>query len=67
MSDTEPVDMYTCPKNGCDLRGQEIPAKYREWHGNQTHYSNMIGIYDQERDRTVGWKCGVCGHQWPRE
>lgn len=64
MSDKD--DMYTCIK-GCDLRGAEIPDKYRSYHGSATHYSERIGLYDRDLDRTTAYKCPKCGVQWKRE
>jgi len=59
-------DHYTCQKNGCDLRGAPIPEKYREMHGGATHYSEVIGIYDRDLDRTTEWLCPKCQARWPR-
>lgn len=64
MSDAD--NKYVCPKNGCDLKGPEIPEKYREYHGGATHYSELISLYDRDRDRTTAYKCPKCGATWAR-
>jgi rubrerythrin len=30
-------------------------------------WSKKIGLYDQNIDRTVAWRCPNCGHEWPRD
>jgi len=30
-------------------------------------WGREIGIYDQEKDRTVAFRCPDCGHEWGRK
>ena len=66
MTEVIPQDIYTCAKNNCDLRGAEIPEKYRQYHGDATHYSELISLYSLELDRTTSYKCPKCGATWAR-
>lgn len=64
MSHTSNADTpVRCP-NGCDLTGSAIPEEQRHMYGGATHYSDVIGIV--ENDRTVAWRCPDCGEEWPR-
>lgn len=56
----------TCPFCGVSLLGAEIPEQSREHYGGQTHFSRVIGVYSQERDRTVAWRCPDCGKESER-
>jgi hypothetical protein len=73
--------MCFCPKCGNDLRGDTIVVSYggtsgeprqrssalcRFGCGRTEHYSRLIGIYDQRRDRTVSWQCPDCLAVWDR-
>jgi len=31
------------------------------------HWGRQIGIYDFYEDRTVGYRCPDCGHEWSRK
>lgn len=56
-----------CP-NGCNLQGNPIPDKWREYYAPGTNYfSRAIGNYDWDKDATVSWSCPDCGITWPRE
>lgn len=55
-----------CPLCEVDLRGAEIPETDRELFGNATHFSQVIGVYDTGRDRTVAWRCPQCSGEWDR-
>ena len=65
----------TCPKNGCDLRGEEIPTEYLEkgYYGPWSPedgprcYSKVIGIEIRGLyDGVAYWHCPVCGENWHR-
>lgn len=56
----------TCPSCRIDFRGKEIPPADRRSYGHETHFSRVIGIYSDEADATIAWKCPDCGHEWPR-
>jgi hypothetical protein len=45
--------------------GLPIRAEHLEFYGGRTHYSNVIGIV--EDDRVVRWRCPNCAHSWPRD
>lgn len=50
-----------CPKCNADLTGEPIPERHREHYPpGDTHFSRVIGLYDRELDRTVGWRCPDC-------
>lgn len=34
--------------------------------GEPRHFSNLIGVYDRDRDRTTEWLCPLCDARWPR-
>jgi len=55
-----------CPKCQVDFRAKEIEPAKRGLFGNETHFSRVIGIYDEEADTTVGWLCPDCRHAWRR-
>lgn len=47
---------YECPHCKADLRDLKSGPPFRR----------VISIYDQNRDRTIGWKCPDCNGEWPR-
>lgn len=50
-----------CPACKKDLTAGEIPEEYWEHYmPGTTHYSNLVSVYDVERDCTVGWRCPNC-------
>lgn len=54
-----------CPKCKADLTGPPIPERQREFcRPGDTHFSRVIGIYDRDLDRTVGWRCPDCKEEW---
>lgn len=69
-----------CPHCGADLAADPIPTDgiaKGYWSANEdgtcrdgcsrpAHFSHLIGIYDQGRDRTVEWMCPFCSGRWPR-
>lgn len=55
-----------CPNCKSDLSGDPIPEHLREMYGNATHFERVISRYDAQLDKTVGWKCPDCKHEWPR-
>lgn len=55
-----------CPSCGANLQGEPIPEEYREYYGEQTHYSRKIGRYDYDEDRIVEWQCPDCMDIWIR-
>jgi PHP family Zn ribbon phosphoesterase len=52
----------SCHACGANLRGEPIPETHREHYGNATHFSRLIALYDQGRDRTVAYQCPDCGN-----
>ena len=72
----------TCPNCKTDLQGEkiwdhfmqeyqdvEIADRYAAMYGadrEQGHFSNIIGVYDMELDRTTQWLCPICEHIWDR-
>lgn len=57
-----------CPNCKKDLTGDSIPEEYKDLYADgSTHYSNRIGIYSRELDRTTHWKCPYCDHIWERD
>jgi len=66
-----------CPACGADLRAAPIPAASLHLYGygrkatcdgcgQPAHFSRLIGVYDERRDRTDHWRCPDCGHVTPR-
>jgi hypothetical protein len=50
-----------CPDCKANLQGAEIPMAYRKYHrAGTTHYTNLLGVYDREKDCTVAWRCPHC-------
>lgn len=62
------MSTYECPLCSADLRGKPIPQKHidKGYYGDATHFSRVIGIYDQASDRTVAWRCPDCSGEWNR-
>ena len=56
-----------CPHCQSDLTGDPIPQEWLDMYGGSTHYSQVIGIYDRELDRTVAYRCPDCNGEWKRE
>ncbi len=57
-----------CPHCKADLTGAAIPYEDRKHYiAGTTHYSRLVAIYDNERDRTVAWMCPDCRMRWGRE
>jgi hypothetical protein len=54
-----------CPHCNTSLQGDPIPRESQEAYG-ATHFGRQIALYSRERDRTEGWKCPDCNHEWPR-
>ena len=55
----------TCPACGVSFKGYLIKEEYLKYYSpGVTHYSRLIGNYDMVLDRTVGWICPDCGHEW---
>lgn len=51
------------------LGNEEEALKAAEMYGatkTTGHWGREIGIYDMKKDRTVGWKCPECNHEWKR-
>jgi len=64
-----------CPACGADLRSTPIPVASLHLYGDtptcdgcglSSHFSRLIGVYDERRDRTDHWRCPDCGHVTPR-
>lgn len=56
-----------CPICGVSLIGDPIPESSRHMYGDATHFRREIGIYSQERDCTVAYRCPDCDHEETRE
>ncbi len=56
----------SCPSCNANFRGDEIPEKYRDFYGGETHYSRVIGLTDMHTDATTRWLCPDCKFIWPR-
>ena len=73
----------TCPNCSVDLNGgliwQTFMDQYQdevkadeaaEMYGatrTEGHWKRQIGLYSQERDRTVAWLCPDCKHEWKHQ
>jgi hypothetical protein len=55
-----------CPSCHAILRATEIPLANRGTFSEATHFSRVIGIYDEQADATVAWMCPDCRHEWAR-
>lgn len=51
-----------CPSCKADLQGAEILPEYKQYYGDATHFSDVIGMI--KNDRHVGWRCPHCHHMW---
>lgn len=56
-------DLY---KDETDEQVRESAAHYGWSETNKVRFSNLIGLYSIERDRTFSWQCPKCNHTWPR-
>jgi hypothetical protein len=73
----------TCPNCLVDLNGGLIWQTFMDQYQDEAkadetaemygatrtkgHWKRQIGIYSQERDRTVAWVCPDCKHEWERK
>lgn len=55
-----------CPQCHANFRGEDISPANRASFGGETHYSRVIGVYDDAADATVSWQCPDCGYAWAR-
>lgn len=57
-----------CPHCNADFQGEPIPQEYRDegYYGTATHFSRLIGVYNEELDCTTHWRCPDCGKDIPR-
>lgn len=76
-------DHGNCPHCGVDLNGPWIWQHFFERHGseeeadriaemygadrNNGRFGRVIGLYDQEKDRTDGYACPDCHRSWERK
>lgn len=64
MTDTEQTDaaemaeLKACPHCGENLVGNEIEPTRRDFYGNRTHYSKLIGV--SNGDSVMFYKCPAC-------
>lgn len=67
---------HSCPQCAESFVGEEIPRQYVaeglypekcDGCAENSHWANVMGVYSLEQDRTVGWKCPFCDHEWERE
>lgn len=56
-----------CPKCKADLQGERIPEEHRQYYGDSTHYGRVTALYSMEEDRTTGYRCPDCKHEWKRD
>ena len=54
----------SCPSCSRSLAGARIREKDLGFYDGETHYSRVVGIYDEARDTLVGWRCPHCGWEW---
>jgi hypothetical protein len=55
-----------CPNCDANLVGDPIPEQQRHHFGGKKNFMRTIGLYDDDRDMTIAWRCPDCGHEWPR-
>ncbi len=71
-----------CPNCNADLDGGSIWEHFFQETGSEEKadriakmyganrergkFGRAIGLYDRDKDCTVGWKCPDCGHAWER-
>lgn len=53
-----------CPKCNSSWDGGEIPENIREHYSPPFKWSRVMGLYSQERDITVAYKCPDCGEEF---
>lgn len=51
------AELTNCPHCGENLVGDEIEPSRREWFGNRTHYSKLVGI---NGDSVMFYECPKC-------
>lgn len=56
---TEMADLKACPHCGENLVGDEIAPSQREFFGERTHFSKLIGI--SNGDSVMYYECPKCG------
>ena len=56
----------SCPSCSRNLRGKRIPRKNLGFYDGETHYSRVVGIYDEERDTLPGEGHGPPPGFWQR-
>lgn len=73
----------TCPNCSADLNGGLIWQTFMERYQDEAkadevaemygatrtsgYWGRQIGLYSQERDRTVAWLCPDCKYEWERK
>jgi len=61
-------DTEVCPACGADWQGPPIPLESRQYYGDSTHFSRLIGVEIRGKgDRVDHWKCPDCGAEFPRD
>ena len=55
-----------CPKCGSLWHDKRIPEESRHHYGNARFFSRVLGIYDRDRDCTIGYQCPDCKTFWDR-
>lgn len=56
-----------CLDCGVSFKAEKIPKNSKEFYGELTHFSKLIGVYDVDLDRTVFFKCPECPARYGRD
>jgi len=54
------LDKTNCPHCGTNLIGNIIPDDIKTEYGNATHFSRIVGLYDQKTQRIKAYECPDC-------
>jgi DNA-directed RNA polymerase subunit RPC12/RpoP len=54
------LDKTNCPHCGANLIGNPIPDDIKAEYGNASHFSRIVGLYDQKTQRIKAYECPDC-------
>ena len=61
-------ETQVCPRCNADLKGALIPVECKDYYGNETHFSRLIGVEysyvsPYRYDGVSEWLCPDCGYR----
>jgi len=57
----------SCSECKASFVAEKIPKGSKEFYGDYTHFSRLVGIYDVNLDRTVYFQCPECPARYGRD